>query len=254
MKKYIVLSLLVLGCLIWAYAADTAPIILTGKVLPGQCFPNQIFIENHGSSDGIYWCNAATNTFSGPLSSSGGGTWGSITGTLSSQTDLNTALNGKQASSVFLGKTSSITQTGSDVSIFSAVGVPVLAAGTCYKVEFLLGTTDIASYSIKLYVDGSSVQTFASGLGTGGGADFVKLISTYCNDAGVQNTQTLAIYSFAYTNSTLGSSWAEYPSGLTGSAYAMTPTGVDWSGTHTVAIETNAASGHITGYSFRIGQ
>ena len=36
----------------------------------------------------------------GLLASGGGGTWGSITGTLSSQTDLNDALNGKQATLV----------------------------------------------------------------------------------------------------------------------------------------------------------
>jgi hypothetical protein len=38
------------------------------------------------------------NTISCPTCSSGGGTWGSITGTLSNQTDLSNALNGKAAS------------------------------------------------------------------------------------------------------------------------------------------------------------
>ena len=41
-----------------------------------------------------------------PPGSSGGGVWGSITGTLSSQTDLQTALNGKQASLGFTAENS----------------------------------------------------------------------------------------------------------------------------------------------------
>lgn len=43
------------------------------------------------SNDSIYYYVNGTRTFGGTVT--GGGTWGSITGTLSSQTDLNTALN-----------------------------------------------------------------------------------------------------------------------------------------------------------------
>lgn len=46
-------------------------------------------------SDGLY-VEKSDGTVTGPLSTGGGGTWGSITGTLSSQTDLKYALNPQQ--------------------------------------------------------------------------------------------------------------------------------------------------------------
>lgn len=53
------------------------------------------------------------------LSSSGGGTWGSITGTLSNQTDLNTALGGKAASNASTTVASKTCALGSSCTIAS---------------------------------------------------------------------------------------------------------------------------------------
>lgn len=68
-------------------------------------------------SDNIEW--RASSSLGG-----GGGTWGSITGTLSDQTDLQTALNGKQSTITF----GAGVQTALGVNIGSA-GAPVLFNG-----------------------------------------------------------------------------------------------------------------------------
>jgi len=76
----------------------------------------------------------------------GGATWGNITGTLSSQTDLNTALNGKQATLV--SGTNIKTVNGSSLVGAGDVAVqPTLVSGTNIKTinsNSLLGSGNIA--------------------------------------------------------------------------------------------------------------
>lgn len=60
----------------------------------------------------------STTTANGPQSSGGGGSWGSITGTLSAQTDLQTALDAKAADSAVVKLTG--TQTVAGAKTFSS--------------------------------------------------------------------------------------------------------------------------------------
>src|SRR4051794_5943963 len=67
----------------------------TGTALPPTCTPGAVFFKTNAQAGAnIYACsNQDVWTLQGPASSSA--TWGNITGTLSNQTDLNTALSGK---------------------------------------------------------------------------------------------------------------------------------------------------------------
>lgn len=86
-----------------------------------------------------------------PTGGSGGGTWGSITGTLSSQTDLQTALNGKAATSH--------THTAANVTDF--------AEAVDDRVNALL----VAGTNVTLtYNDTANTMTITAAGGTGGGA------------------------------------------------------------------------------------
>ena len=67
----------------------------TGTALPPTCTPGAVFFKTNAQAGAnIYACSSQDVwTLQGPASSSA--TWGNITGTLSNQTDLNTALSGK---------------------------------------------------------------------------------------------------------------------------------------------------------------
>ncbi len=83
------------------------------------------------------------------IDSSSGGTWGSITGTLSSQTDLQTALNNKLGASVTKAELNTAISDGNGVYVGDALGTP--SSGT------LTSCT------------GLPISTGVSGLGTGVG-------------------------------------------------------------------------------------
>lgn len=53
-------------------------------------------LPSQAGNNGMALLTDGTNTYWGAVSGGGGGTWGSITGTLSNQTDLATALSGKE--------------------------------------------------------------------------------------------------------------------------------------------------------------
>lgn len=74
--------------------------------------------------NGVWW-------FAGVLpSGGGGGTWGSITGTLSAQTDLQTALNGKQATGNYItATTGDVVATGP--GSVAATLASIISAGSC---------------------------------------------------------------------------------------------------------------------------
>jgi hypothetical protein len=86
-----------------AQAQWTQSIYFSGSVDPvGSCTGQGSLYVNYTSGDS-YYCNGSTWVAS-PSGEAGGQTaWGDITGTLSAQTDLQNALNGKEASGAFSG-------------------------------------------------------------------------------------------------------------------------------------------------------
>ncbi|MFA7216953.1 MAG: helix-turn-helix domain-containing protein, partial [Candidatus Paceibacterota bacterium] len=111
------------------------------------------------------------------LGSGGGGTWGSIIGTLSDQTDLQTALNGK----ISVGTTSvnSITTlsnlsiTKSQISDFGTYEAPLVftypLTRSLNTISLAFGTTTANSWS--------QLQTFSNGINVGG-TTYTSLIPT----------------------------------------------------------------------------
>ena len=79
-----------------------------------------------GLADGqVLKYNSTTQKWENSTASGGGGTWGSITGTLSNQTDLQTALNGKQTTSnlvTSISSSSTDTQYPSAKCVYDIVG------------------------------------------------------------------------------------------------------------------------------------
>ncbi len=82
-------------------------------------------------------------------SSSGGGTWGSITGTLSDQTDLQNALNAKQATLV--SGTNIKTINGTSLLGSGDVSISGVGTGTANTIAYWDTTTSIASLTTATY-------------------------------------------------------------------------------------------------------
>ena len=128
--------------------------------------------------------------------SGGSATWGGITGTLSSQTDLQTALNAKQATLVSgtniktinstsllgsgnittnprtLGSFNGLNLTGTTNQISSSVLIPagtISANNTIYIKGFLNKTAGSANSTPRFYVNTSNSLSGATGLGVGQG-------------------------------------------------------------------------------------
>ena len=112
----------------------------------------------------------------GPVTAGGGGVWGSITGTLSDQTDLNIALNGKASAAI--RSTSSVT-TGSiaasvtaNVTIALAKTTTILQLATDYPAWVRVYAT-----SADRTADASRVPTSYPTAGTGVCADTITTVS-----------------------------------------------------------------------------
>ena len=93
--------------------------------------------------------------------SSGGGTWGSITGTLSDQTDLQTALDDKTDQSVFTGYTATTDTTLTNLN----TGITANTASLLTKADKNLSVVSITgNYTLTEGDNGKVIQ--ASGTGT----------------------------------------------------------------------------------------
>jgi hypothetical protein len=109
---------------------------------------------------------------SGDVTISGSAAWGGITGTLSSQTDLNTALNGKAA---LAGSSSQAFATAALTANGNVSGTQfLLANGTAYGGVWASGAIVrmgalSASTQVELYVNGSLNATFTTSLAAFGG-------------------------------------------------------------------------------------
>ena len=179
-------------------------ILFGGNVIVQQTPPNNIVIQNNGNNvtakpitnnvgiassgpQGTAGVGVPTGGTAGQVLSKidstnyntqwvnqtgGGGTWGSITGTLSNQTDLQTALNGKQASGSYLtteidpifAASSAYGITGANITSWNAKQAALSGTGF---VKFS-GTTP--SYDNSTYLTTTSASSTYVPF-TGGGAD-----------------------------------------------------------------------------------
>jgi hypothetical protein len=138
------------------------------------------------------------------IASGGGGTWGTITGTLSNQTDLQNALNAKQNTLTFdstptNGSTNPVTSDG----VFDALALkqdtltnPVTGTGTSGQVSYWSGTNTQAG-SNNLFWDAANNRL---GIGTNAPA---KLIHTK-GDFLVQRTTNVNAIEFGNASGVVG--------------------------------------------------
>lgn len=112
----------------------------------------------------------ATNlvTYGDTATDSGGAAWGSITGTLSSQTDLQSALDAKQIKSIGITQaaTYTLTSTTTTQKLFDAVtnGEITVVANTTYQFECIFSLTSMSTTSGNCGFDiiGAGTATFTS--------------------------------------------------------------------------------------------
>lgn len=131
------------------------------------------------------------------------------------------------------------TMTGSDVTIYS-FSTPALAAGSCMSLKYLGGLP--SSATMKVFVDATEIATPVTGDSSPGWNWEVE----YCNNAGVQNAQTITFTNGGYAGSISGGNgWTDYFA----QAANRAPTAVDWSTSHTLTMKANAASGTFTGFA-----
>lgn len=167
------------------------------------------------------------------MSGGGGVAWGAITGTLSNQTDLNTALSGKVATSVTVNGhalTSNVTVTPSDLSLVIGTNVQAYDADlTTYagitpsaNVQTLLGAADFAAFRSSLsLVIGTNVQAYDSDLTTFAGITPSANIQTFLGSSDYAAARTnlgLAIGTNVQAFDSDLSTWA----GLTPSSFFQT--------------------------------
>lgn len=152
--------------------------------------------------------------------------------------------------STFQGVTANIPMTGSNVALYTVSNVPALAAGKCYSVHVTTGPEDSVSYNAYLYVDTTQVSQVAHI----GGANFYGASDlSMCNNAGVQNAQTIYAIQAGYFNGAAGSQALTPDWSMVGSTVINT-SAIDWSTTHTITIYGSAASGNLKGQALHIWQ
>lgn len=147
----------------------------------------------------------------------------------------------------------SVAQTGSAVALYSTGSiVPALAAGHCIDITVQISQNGVATYTSDLYVDNNLIVNLIAS------TDWTGFLTNnhfmYCNNAGVQNAQTVseAGGSFYCQTSCLtkGSNLSQ-PFNWVGFATAVT--GVNWStGGHKIEIRTTQTSGTITANFFKV--
>lgn len=97
--------------------SPTTSVTTNGTSVPGSCTVPAFFVKT--DTQALYMCIGGSFIAVG---GGGGGTWGSITGTLSNQTDLNSALTGKVSTTTTVNGhalSSNVTVTKSDVGLGS---------------------------------------------------------------------------------------------------------------------------------------
>lgn len=145
------------------------------------------------------------------------------------------------------GPTANVAQTGSYVVIYSQASVPAMAAGACRTIEYAIHATTAPSTTVQLFVDNASIAT----LGNLGSSGYLrKGVFAYCNNAAVQNVQTITLFDSGYCVDTGCAGWVNELN--PGNTALPATSAVTWTGTHTIDIRTNAASGNVNGLFLHI--
>ena len=175
----------------------------------------------------------AVATFASYIANTGGGgggssTWGSITGTLSSQSDLNTAL-GLKATSASPTFTGTVTTPVTASRALVTDGSSALAASATTGTE--LGYVNGVTSAIQTQLNAKQTTTLADGKVLVGNGSNVATAVTPSGDVTVSNAGVTAIGATKVTNAMLAGSIAA--SKLTGTDIATvgTITSGTWSGT-----------------------
>lgn len=126
---------------------------------------------------GMVWSfNAATNTLTGTVSGAGVA-WGAITGTLSNQTDLQTALNAKQPLDADLTAIAALTSAADQMPYSTGAQAWALTGLSAFSRTFLDDATGLISKKTQ-GVHGASTATYVSGTGTAGTANTAMTVLT----------------------------------------------------------------------------
>ena len=206
-------------------AAHTLPMIVaaTAANLPATCTAGELgFVTGATAGQQIYECSSA-NTWTQQVA---GGSSGSYV--------------------MSLGPTPPVSQTGSNIALYSVPNVPALGAGQCYTIDGGVIGSQAGTYEY-LYVDSTLLYTFFTyGSGVGNQRDYAML--RYCNQAGTQAAQSISIIYQGYsTNDQSLTPYAE--------TVDLTPTAVDQTISHTYSLVVKGNNGATaTGTVFRIGQ
>lgn len=110
--------------LLLARSATAQVVWSHGDTLPAVCAPVGIFVKT-SDPEAVYICGAADTWTKLDAGGEGGGAaWGGITGTLSAQTDLQSALDGKQVAGTYATGTGSAsgTNTGDQTTVSGNAG------------------------------------------------------------------------------------------------------------------------------------
>ena len=123
-----------------------------GNPLPQGGTTNQVLTKRSNQENDLKWADAA-----------GGGTWGSITGTLSDQTDLQTALNAKGDAS-----TNTATSVDSEIAVFSGTGGKTIKRASTTGIVKASSGVISAAVSGTDYAPATSGTSILKGNGSGG--------------------------------------------------------------------------------------
>lgn len=134
--------------------------------------------------------NSTSKTWRAGTVASGGGTWGSITGTLSSQTDLQNALDAKQ--NILTGLTASVTELNYSVGVTSAIQTQLNNKAASSHTH---AQSDITNLVTDLSGKASSVHTHAQ-------SDITNLTTDLGNKQPL-DAQLTSLASLSYTGNTL---------------------------------------------------
>lgn len=143
-----------------------------GTTAPATCTVGDVFFDTDAAAGSNWFGCTATNTWTAQ-GAAGATAWGSITGTLSNQTDLNSALNGKAASTHATqhqngGGDEVATATAGANAIPKAGAGGTLAAGW---VQEVLALADLSDVTAKR---GNSTSVQLAGAGTPATDDCAK--------------------------------------------------------------------------------